>query len=46
MRSILDYIKVFKNIETYKGREPRNNFNAGGGADVSPLRIDDNFYHK
>ena len=24
MRSILDYIKVFKNIETYKGREPRS----------------------
>ena len=23
---------------------PRNNFNAGGGADVSPLRIDDNFW--
>ena len=29
MRSILDYIKVFKNIETYKGREPRNMFADG-----------------
>jgi len=24
--------------------EPRNNFNVGGGADVTPLRIDDNFW--
>ena len=52
MRSILDYIKVFKNIETYKGREsrsvdsePRNNFNVGGGADVTlKTGIDDNFW--
>ena len=29
MRSILDYIKVFKNIETYKGPGPRNMY-AGG----------------
>ena len=29
MKSILDYIKVFKNIETYKGPGPRNMY-AGG----------------
>ena len=37
MKSILDYIKVFKNIETYKGpgprnmaQEPRSNYTDGG----------------
>ena len=29
MRSILDYIKVFKNIETYKGPVPRNMYSQG-----------------
>ena len=29
MRSILDYIKVFKNIETYKGPGPRNMADGG-----------------
>ena len=31
MKSILDYIKVFKNIETYKGPGPRTMKLAGGG---------------
>jgi len=29
MKSILDYIKVFKNIETYKGPGPRNMAHGG-----------------
>ena len=29
MKSILDYIKVFKNIETYKGPVPRNMYQGG-----------------
>ena len=29
MKSILDYIKVFKNIETYKGPAPRNMYQDG-----------------
>jgi len=31
MKSILDYIKVFKNIETYKGPVPRTGFKDGNG---------------
>ena len=31
MRSILDYLKVFKNIETYKGPVPRTGFKDGNG---------------
>ena len=31
MKSILDYIKVFKNIETYKGPVPRTGFKEGNG---------------
>ena len=35
MKSILDYIKVFKNIETYKGPGPRIGLDTGG-----PLTMD------
>ena len=45
--SILNYIEKIKQENEgprITAQEPRNNFNAGGGADVSPLRIDDNFW--
>ena len=39
MRSILDYIKVFKNIETYKGPGPRNMAHGGRIGFVGGKRV-------